>query len=96
MDEEALKNLTQLSRIHCTKEEEESLLKDMQSILGYVAQLEQVDTEHVPPCNHVLEEVSNVTRDDTVAEVMPRQTFLENAPDQIGGMIRVPPVIKRH
>ncbi len=89
-----IKSLITLSRIDCTEEEQENLLKDLEKILGYVELLKEIDTTHVAPCNHVLEGINNVMREDTVGETMPRETFLANAPAQIGGMIRVPPVIK--
>lgn len=96
LDKETIKNLILLCRIDCTEEEQEALLKDLQSILGYFELLSEIDTENVPPCNHVLEGISNVMRDDIVGETLSRETFLSNAPSQIGGMIRVPPVIKQN
>ncbi len=94
VDRETVKKLTKLSRIQCTEEEEIKLLADLQSILSYVELMNAVDTENVKPCNHVLEEMCNVEREDVVGEVLPREIFLANAPDKIGGMIRVPSVIK--
>lgn len=95
LDKETIKKLTQLCRIDCTEEEQEALLKDLKQILGYIEQLQQIDTDNVPPCNHVLEGMANVMREDEVGEVLDRETFLANAPSHIGGMIRVPPVIKQ-
>lgn len=96
LDKESIKTLSKLSRIKCSEEEQERLLEDMQKILNYVEQLHEVNTENVKPLNHVLPDVANVMREDIVGETLPRQEFLKNAPDQIGGMIRVPPVIKKH
>jgi aspartyl-tRNA(Asn)/glutamyl-tRNA(Gln) amidotransferase subunit C len=56
--------------------------------------LKEVDTEDVPECNHVLEAIQNVMREDKTEETLNRQTFLANSPSHVGGMIRVPPVIK--
>lgn len=95
LDKETLKNLAQLSRIDCSDEEQEGLLQDLKNILNYIEQLNEVNTDNVPPCNHVLEDVANVTREDVVGETMPRELFLSNAPSQVGGMIRVPPVLKQ-
>lgn len=95
IDKSTIKNLTQLSRIDCTEEEQEKLLKDLKSILNYVEQLNEIDTTHVPPCNHVLEDIVNVTREDVVGDVLSRELFLANAPSHVGGLIRVPPVIKQ-
>lgn len=94
LDKKAIKTLTTLSRISCSEEEQEALLADLQKIVKYIEQLDEIDTSNVRACNHVLEGMSNVTREDQVGETMPRELFLDNAPAQIGGMIRVPPVIK--
>ena len=94
LDEETIKQLTRLCRIDCTEEEQKALLEDLKKILAYIEQLHEIDTEQVPPCNHVLESMANVMREDDIGETLNRDTFLANAPSHIGGMIRVPPVIK--
>ena len=95
LDKETIQQLTRLCRIDCTEEEQEALLKDLKKILDYIEQLQQIDTENVPPCNHVFEDIANVMREDALESVLDRETFLANAPSHIGGMIRVPPVIKQ-
>lgn len=95
LNKDTIKMLTQLSRIECTEEEQDALLKDLESILSYIDLLNELETADVPPCNHVLEGMSNVTREDVVGETLPRDVFLANAPSHIGGMIRVPPVFKQ-
>jgi len=94
VDKETIKNLTKLSRIDCSDEEQEAILKDLKKILNYFEQLQEIDTENVAVCNQVLEEVKNVMREDVVGATLPRDVFLANAPSQIGGMIKVPLVIK--
>ncbi len=94
LDKEAIHNLIKLSRIECSEEEQARLLKDLEKILVYIEQLQEVDTANVSPCNQVLEGACNVMREDEVRDIMPRELFLSNAPSQVGGMIRVPPVIK--
>lgn len=95
LNKETIQQLTRLCRIDCTDEEQEALLIDLRKILDYIEQLQEIDTEHVPPCNHVLENMTNVMREDIVGDVLNRESFLANAPSHIGGMIRVPPVIKQ-
>lgn len=95
LDKKMIHKLVQLSRIHTTEDEEEGLLKDLSAILAYVDQLDEVDTSNVTPCTNVHEGSGNVFREDEVNVIMPREKLLMNAPDQIGGMIRVPPVLKR-
>ncbi len=86
--------LIKLCRIECTAEEKQKLQSQLASLLKYFEQLNEVETEGVEPCNRVLETLSNVMREDEVGELLPRETFLANAPAHVGGMIRVPPVIK--
>lgn len=95
LDKQTIKSLTQLSKIKCTEEEEESLLKDLESILAYVEQLEEVETENVSACNYIVELNQNVWREDIANQGMSREAFLSNAPAQIGGLVKVPPVIKQ-
>lgn len=96
LDKDTIAYLTELSRIDCSEEEKDALLKNLQSILDYVELLQEIDTTDVEPCNHVLEHMSNVMREDLVGEILPRETFLANAPSHVGGMIRVPPVLKQN
>lgn len=91
---DTLKKLTELSRIDCSPEEQASLLRDLDSIIGYMTLLNEIDTSDVPPCNYVIPNDKNVTREDVVGKTLPREVFLKNAPSHTGGMIRVPPVLK--
>lgn len=93
-DKSTIEALSQLCRIGCSDEELDALLKDLKGILHYIDQLKEVNTENVAPCNHVLEGMANVMREDVVGKPMPRDLFLANAPAHVGGMIRVPTVIK--
>ncbi len=95
-DKDTVEKLFLLSRIECTPEQEEALLKDLYKIIEYFEQLNEINTDNVPPCDHVLAEIYNVFREDEVGSVMPRELFLSNAPSQIGGMIKVPTVIKQN
>lgn len=94
MDKESLINLTKLCRINCSEEELDTLQKNLQSILGYFDQMKEVDTEDVPVCNHVSNEIESTAREDKADQILDRKTFLDNSPSHVGGMIRVPTVIK--
>lgn len=94
LKESDIEKLSKLCRIECTEEEKKKLLGNLSKILDYMTQLQEVDTEGVPPCNNVLESMGTVWRDDEIGVLLPREKFLDNAPAHTGGMIRVPPVIK--
>lgn len=95
LSEESVYKLTKLCRIKCTEEERAALLKDLEKILDYFDQIEEVDTEGVEPCNHVLAEVFNVMRDDLPGECLSRELLLSNAPEHRDGFFIVPPVIDK-
>jgi aspartyl-tRNA(Asn)/glutamyl-tRNA(Gln) amidotransferase subunit C len=60
----------------------------------YVAELDEVDADGFEPCYRVLETLKNIMREDVVGETLPRDLFLANAPSHVGGLVRVPPVMK--
>lgn len=96
LTKESIKQLSELCRIHCTDEEQESLYKDLENILEYFNLLQEIDTQDVAPCHRVLEDTENRTRPDEVKKTMPRDVFLANAPSHTGGFIKVPTVIKKN
>lgn len=96
LDKSTVKYLAELSRIAVSPDEEEALLKDLKKILGYIEQLNEVDTSSIEPCTYVTKALSQTPlAEDIVQETLPRETFLKGAPQQIGGMVRVPPVLKQ-
>lgn len=94
LDRETINKLSKLCRIECSEEEQVAILQDLQKILNYIEQLQQIDTTDVPPCHQVLADMANVMREDTVGGLLDPELFLANAPSHIGRLIRVPPVIK--
>ncbi len=94
-DTKTLEHLKKLCRIDCDPDEEANILDSLKRMLSYVEQLEEVNTDGIKPCNYVLRSMlKNVWREDLAENTMPREQFLSNAPDQIGGMLRIPPVMK--
>jgi len=94
-DSKTLEQLKKLCHIDCEKEEEIDILKSLSRILDYIDQLNEIDTKGIESCNYVLTSMSKkLMREDAVEELLPRERFLANAPDQIGGMVRTPPVLK--
>ena len=95
MNKEELNKLARLCRISCTPEEEEKFVESISQVLTYIEELKKVDTQGVPCCNMVLETLSNVMREDIPGELLSREAFLANSPSHVGGMVKVPPVLKQ-
>lgn len=92
--EEEIVRLAQLTRVRISKDEKKTLKENLQKVVQYIDQLAEVDTENVPPCVHVNDHIENVFRADEEKTDLTRDTFLQNAPDQVSGMIKTPSVIK--
>lgn len=86
--------LAELARIELTEEEVEIFNRNLKKILGYMQLIDEVDTKDVLPCAHVLETIYNVMSEDEEGPLLPREIFLANAPDSVGGMIKIPPVMQ--
>ena len=95
MEEKDFIKLCRLCRISVSEKEKPKLMSNISSILEYVEQLDEVDTEGVSPCFTVHETLKNVMREDTPEPPLSRDLFLADAPSHVGGMIRVPPVLKQ-
>lgn len=89
-----LENLKNLARLKCSEAEDQTLLEGLSKVLSHIEKLQSIDTEEVEPTDTVFQgETRESYREDTVDNTLDRKTFLDNAPDQVGGMIRTPPVM---
>ncbi len=81
-----------LARLRVSPDELELFTGQLNSIVDYVAQLQQLDTEGVEPLAHGIE-VRNVFRDDVRGEALPREQALANAPKKNATSFLVPAVL---
>ncbi len=93
IDHEALQKIAHLARLEVKPEEEAELLASMETVLTWMEQLDEVDTEGVEPLTHMSEEVNN-WRADVAKNTLSREKGLANAPSQDGTYIKVPKVIE--
>jgi len=71
-----------------------SLFRDqLAKILGYISQLNEVDTGSTPPTTHVLSSMKDVFREDEPGESLSQEDALKNAPEKYEGFFKVPGVI---
>jgi aspartyl/glutamyl-tRNA(Asn/Gln) amidotransferase C subunit len=90
---EEVKHVAKLARLSLTGEETEKYRADLNSILDYVAALENLDTTDVAPMSHVLE-MKNVWRNDKPVERENPQELLKNAPEREEAYYRVPKILE--
>jgi len=82
-----------LARLEVTEAEKEKFTAQLNDILLYIDQLNELDTKGVAPMSHAIA-VTNAFREDKVAESLGTQKALANAPDARGEVFRVPKVIE--
>jgi len=87
-----VRKVAQLARLQLPEEKISTYTAQLERILDYVAQLESVDTEGVPPTTRAVE-VVNVTRPDLVEPTPVREELLNLAPQREGDFFRVPKIL---
>ncbi len=84
--------VAKLSRLTLADDEVETYTNQLEQILGYFEQLEEVDTTNVIPTTRAVE-VVNVVRDDTILATNVREELLNQAPQREGNFFRVPKIL---
>ncbi|MHC4698425.1 MAG: Asp-tRNA(Asn)/Glu-tRNA(Gln) amidotransferase subunit GatC [Planctomycetota bacterium] len=92
LDEAAVRHVAHLARLEISDEEVRRYADQLSAVLGYVDQLNELDTTDVPPTTHAVP-LSNVFRDDAVRASLDAECALSNAPQQQDGFFRVPKVL---
>ena len=93
VDEATVRRIARLARIEIGDEEAESLVSELSSILTWVEQLDEVETDGVEPMTSVVE-ASIKMREDAVNDGDDRDRILANAPRTEDGYFVVPKVVE--
>jgi len=94
VDKSTVVRIAQLARIRVPEEELDGLAEELSNILGWVEQLDEVDTEGVAPMTSVTEGMVLRSRKDEVTDGGCREAVLSNAPETRDGFFVVPKVIE--
>jgi len=81
-----------LAKLELSKEEKKRFQKELDNIIKYIDQLNELDTENVPITSHVVF-LQNVLRKDEVLPSLSPDEALANAPEKKDGFFKVPKVI---
>ncbi|MGG1678971.1 Asp-tRNA(Asn)/Glu-tRNA(Gln) amidotransferase subunit GatC [Neobacillus sp. NRS-1170] len=87
-----VKHVANLARLAVSEEEVEKFTKQLDAIITFAEQLNELDTENVEPTYHVLD-LKNVLREDISKQGLPREEVLKNAPEHQAGQIKVPSIL---
>ena len=107
VSEQDVTYVAELAHLELTAEERARMLKDLNSILGYIERLNQLDTANIEPMAQVAsrygvakdagaEEVfAYAMRPDELRPSLPHEEAMSNAPQSDGTFFKVPKVIER-
>ena len=92
-DCENIKHLADLSSFSLSDAEAESLGKDLDGIISYISQLDELDTDNIEPTYQVFE-MENIWRDDEIKEQdANREQLLALTKEEKDHQIKVPKVL---
>ncbi len=92
LSDETIEYVGILAKLALSDEEKEQAKADMGEMLGYIDQLNELDTEGVEPMSHAFP-VTNVFREDVVTNGDGSGQTLANAPKMKNGGFLVPKTI---
>lgn len=84
-------HVAKLARLSLTDDEAAQFTEQLGRVLGYMEQLNEVDTRGVEPMSHPIP-VVNVMRDDEIVRDLDRQALMANAPVTEGAFFKVPKI----
>jgi|SRR5205085_4057341 len=93
VDASTVRHIARLARIAVSDAEVEALAPELNNILGWVEQLQEVDVSGVEPMTAVIPNALRL-RDDVVTDGGIREDVLANAPVAEHGFFAVPKVIE--
>ena len=93
---EEVKKVADLAKLEFASEELDSLTSELNSVLGYIDQLKELDVTNVEPLENLNEAVEqSALRKDEVRDSLPVADALLNAPKTADNYFLVPKVLAR-
>lgn len=93
VDKETVRRIAHLARIAIKEEELEPMTGELNTILAWVEQLSEVDTDNVAPMTSVVEAKLR-RRADEVTDGGYAARVMKNAPNSVEGFFAVPKVVE--
>lgn len=89
---EQVRNVARLARLATDEQELARLGSQIESILEYVAKVDQADVSGIEPMSHAAS-LTNVFREDEAKPGLSLEQVLQNAPQTDGPFFKVPKII---
>ncbi len=92
VDIKTIQKIAHLARLHVDEHEAQLYSEQLSKVLNHFEQIASVDTSGVEPLITPVE-TELVLRPDQVDQSISTQELLQNAPDKMGQLFKVPPVL---
>ena len=93
VDKSTVARIARLARIHVPEERQQTLASELNGILAWIEELNEVDTDKVEPLASVTGHLLP-RRDDVVTDGDRVDEVLANVPETAGGFFVVPKVVE--
>ena len=96
ISKEEVKHVAKLARLELSSDQEEKFSKDLNSVLNYIDQLKEVETENIEPMAHAagLENILRPDENPTTASKEDQERLIKQAPSHKDGYVKVKAVLK--
>lgn len=91
---ELIDHLAHLARLEFNGDEKTKIKADLENILSFVDQLQQVNTDGLEPLIYMTEE-ENILREDEAKVTISQEEALKNAPHKDSDYFKIPKVVKK-
>ncbi|MBT3777293.1 MAG: Asp-tRNA(Asn)/Glu-tRNA(Gln) amidotransferase subunit GatC [Pelagibacteraceae bacterium] len=88
-----INKIAKLARIRLSEKEADEFLKDINSILDWVEQLNEVNTDNVEPLTNISSSALTKRKDEN-QDINSSDEILQNSPDKLEGYFAVPKVVE--
>lgn len=93
IDNKTVEKIAHLARLELSEEEKTAMVSDLSTILGWMEQLNEVDTTTAEPLTHMSHEI-NSFREDVASNELSVEEALFNASEKTSIYFKVPKVIE--
>ena len=93
ISDQEVRHVADLGKLALSDQEIQRLGRELNRILEYFQQLQELDTDQVPSTSHA-KQMEKVYRSDEVTAALGGEEAVSNAPDRVDEFFRVPRIIE--
>ena len=94
VDLKTVDRIATLAKLSFDDEEKKEITQDLNKMLAFIDQLNEVDTEGVEPLIYMLDEETPLRKDEIIQTISQKEA-LKNSPEKDTDFIKVPKVINK-